>query len=154
MLQKGLLQLATIQADTRAGPQIRLVTSLYPDAFQLLVRTDSDINSIADLKGKTIALPPRESGQYRSFLFLTRHYGLTPRDMRMISMSSRAAVWAITHGAVDAMFRVRAPGNAEIREAIQSGKVRLLPIEHSRALKLAEPALEPGVIPTRTLSSG
>ena len=147
MLQQGLLQLATIQADTRAGPQIRLVTSLYPDAFQLLVRTDSGIRSIADLRGKTIALPPRESGQYRSFLFLTRHYGLTVRDMRMISMSSRAAVWAITHGAVDAMFRVRAPGNAEIREAIQSGQVRLLPIEHSRALKLAEPALEPGIIP-------
>ncbi len=147
MLQQGLLQLATIQADTRAGPGIRLVTSLYPDAFQLLVRADSGITSIADLKGRTIALPPRESGQYRSFLFLTRHYGLTVRDMRMVSMSSRAAVWAITHGAVDALFRVRAPGNPEIREAIQSGKVRLLPIEHSQALKLTEPALESGVIP-------
>ncbi len=147
MLQQGLLQLGTIQANTFVGPDIRLVTSLYPDAFQLLVRADSDIRSVADLRGRTIALPPRESGQYRSFLFLTRHYGLSLRDMRLVSMSSRAAIWAITHGAVDAMFRVRAPGNQEIRQAIQSGQVRLLPIPHARALKLAQPALEPGVIP-------
>ena len=147
MLQQGLLQLGTIQANTLVGSDIRLVTSLYPDAFQLLVRTDSNIRSVADLRGKTIALPPRDSGQYRSFLFLTRHYGLSLRDMRLVSMSSRAAIWAITHGAVDAMFRVRAPGNQEIREAIQSGQVRLLPIPHARALKLAQPVLEPGVIP-------
>ena len=147
MLQQGLLQLGTIQADTRLGPDIRLLTSIYPDAFQLLVRADSDIHSVADLRGKTIALPPRESGQYRSFIFLTRHYGLTLRDMRLVSMSSRAAIWAISHGAVDAMFRVRAPGNAEIRKAIQTGQVRLLPIPHARALKLAQPALETGVIP-------
>ena len=147
MLQRGLLQLGTIQANTLLGPNIRLVTSLYPDAFQLLVRTDSGIRSVADLRGKTIALPPRESGEYRTFLFLTRHYGLTLRDMRLVSMSSRAAIWAITHGAVDAMFRVRAPGNMEIRQAIQTGTVRLLPIPHARALKLAQPALEPGVIP-------
>ncbi len=147
MLQHNLLQLGTIQADTRAAPNVRLVTSLFPDAFQLLARNDSGIASVADLRGKTIALPPRTSGQYRSFLFLLRHYGLALRDVRLVSMSSRAAVWAISHGAVDALFRVRAPGNRELKQAIASGRVRIVPIPHARALKLAQPALEEGVIP-------
>ena len=147
MLRENLLQMGTIQADTRAAPNVRLITSLFPDAFQLLARTDSNIRSVADLRGKTVAISSKTSGQYRSFLFLMRHYGLTLRDVRLISMSSRAAVWAITHGAVDAMFRVRAPGNKELKQAIASGHVRIIPIPHARALKLAQPALEEGVIP-------
>ncbi len=147
MLKENLLQLATIQADTRAAPNVRLITSLFPDAFQLLARNDSGIMAVADLRGKTVALPPKASGQYRSFLFLMRHYGLSLRDVRLVSMSSRAAVWAITHGAVDAMFRVRAPGNHELKQAIASGHVRIIAIPHARALKLAQPALEEGVIP-------
>ena len=147
MLGKGLLQLATIQADTPTGPDIRLVTSLYPDVFQLLVRKDRGIHSVADLEGKRIALPSRSSGQYRSFLFLAGYYGLAPGDMKLISMSSRAASWAIMHGGVDALFRVRAPGNAELKEIIHSDVVSIMPIPHTRALRLVQPAIEEGVLP-------
>ncbi len=147
MLSEGLLQMATIQADTPTGPRVRLVTSLYPDVFQLLVRKDRAINSVAELKGKSVALPSRSSGQYRSFLFLARYYGLSPRDMNLISMSSRAASWAIVHGGVDALFRVRAPGNAELKEIIHSDAVKILPIPHTRALRLVQPAIEEGVLP-------
>ena len=147
LLEKGLLQLATLQADTPVGPKVRLVTSLYPDVFQLLVRKDRDIHSVADLKGRSVALPSRSSGQYRSFLFLAGHYGLGPQDMKLVSMSSRAAAWAIVHGGVDALFRVRAPGNRELRNIIHSNTVKILPIPHTRALKLVQPAIEEGVLP-------
>ena len=147
LLEKNLLHLATIQADTRTGAQTQLVTSLFPDAFQLLARADSGIESVADLKGKSIALPGKGSGQYRTFLFLAGYYGLTENDMKLISMSSRAAEWAFVHGAVDALFRVRAPGNVALKRIIGSTNARLLPIPHAHALKLLQPALGEGVLP-------
>ena len=147
MLHKRLLQLATIQADSRTTSDARLITALYPDAFQLLVRADAGINSVADLRGKSIALPGEASGQYRSFLFLTRHYGLLPRDMKLIPMSAKAAEWAMLKGGVDALFQVRAPGNQALKSIIHARDVKLLPIEQTKALKLIRPALSEGLLP-------
>ncbi len=147
MLQKGLLQMGTIQADTKAGSDTRLITMLYPDAYQLLVRDDRGIDSIADLRGKTLALPAKSSGQYRSFFFLAAHYGVRESDVNVISMSSKAASWALSQGAVDATFKVRAPGNTELKKIIVAGNVKLLPINQSNALRLEEPSIREGRIP-------
>lgn len=148
MLRAGLLQMATIQADTKAGPDTRLITMLYPDAYQVLVREGLGIHSISDLKGKTMALPSRSSGQYRSFFFLAEHYGLSERDINVVTMSSKASEWALSQGAVDGVFRVRAPGNASLRTMIERGGVKLLPIYHSDALRLDQPAIRRGEIPS------
>lgn len=147
MLHRNLLQLATIQADTKAGADTRLITMLYPDAFQVLVRENSGINSISDLKGKAIALPGKSSGQYKSFFFLAEHYGLTASDINVVSMSSRASAWALEQGAIDGIFKVRAPGNVGIQNLIAKGGVKLLPIPHSEALRLERPSIRSGEIP-------
>ena len=147
MLAKNHLQLATIQADTKAGPNTRLITMLYPDAFQLLVRDDKGINSISDLRGKTMGLPSKSSGQYKSFFFLASHYGLSESDLTVVNMSSQASSWALSQGAVDGVFRVRAPGNSGLKAIIKKGGVKLLPIDQSRALRLEEPAIRDGKIP-------
>jgi len=148
MLQAGNLQFATLQADTKAGSNTRLVTMLYPDAYQLLVRNDQGINSIADLRGKTMGLPSKSSGQYRSFFFLAEHYGLSETDINVINMSSNASAWALSQGAIDGVFRVRAPGNSGLKSMIQKGGVKLLPIAHSQALRLEQPAIRSGQIPS------
>ncbi len=147
MLAKNHLQLATIQADTKAGPNTRLITMLYPDAFQLLVRDNKGINSISDLRGKTMGLPSKSSGQYKSFFFLAGHYGLSESDLTVVNMSSQASSWALSQGAVDGVFRVRAPGNAGLKAIIKKGGVKLLPIDQSKALRLEEPAIRDGKIP-------
>ena len=147
MLQKNLLQMATIQADTKAGPDTRLITMLYPDAYQVLVREGIGINSISDLRGKTMALPSKSSGQYRSFFFLAEHYGLSENDINIVNMSSKASEWALSQGAVDGVFRVRAPGNRGLQKMIAKGGVKLLPISHSNALRLDQPAIREGEIP-------
>lgn len=147
MLQKNRLQLATIQADTKAGPDTRLITMLYPDAYQILVRDDQGIETLSDLRGKTMGLPSKSSGQYKSFFFLASHYGISENDLKVINMSSKAASWALSRGAVDAVFRVRAPGNSGLESMIKKGGVKLLPIHQSDALRLEEPAIRRGEIP-------
>lgn len=148
MLQAEHLQFATLQADTKAGANTRLITMLYPDAYQLLVREGRGINSIADLRGKTMGLPAKSSGQYRSFFFLAQHYGLSESDINVINMSSNASAWALSQGAIDGVFRVRAPGNSGLKSMIQKGGVKLLPIAHSQALRLEQPAIRVGQIPS------
>jgi TRAP-type uncharacterized transport system substrate-binding protein len=49
--------------------------------YQLLVTEQSGIQTFSDLRGKRIALPPKGSGQYKSFWFLAEHYGLQPKDL-------------------------------------------------------------------------
>jgi TRAP transporter TAXI family solute receptor len=147
LLESGRIDLATIQADTPAPDGIVGVTRLYHDAYHLIVRADSNIFSFSDLRGHRIAIPPRTSGQFNSFWFLANHFGLSEDELNALPMSEDAANFAMEQGQVDTIFRVRAPGNAIIRELIGDKALRLVPIVQSEALSLKQPAISPGVIP-------
>ncbi len=147
LLESQKVQMATIQADTKTLPAARLIAQLYPDAFQLVVRQESDIQSVADLRGKQIAIASKSSGQYNSFWFLANHYGIYEGDIEAMSMSTSAANWAFISNAVDAVFRVRGPGNPSILELIEKIPSRIITIDQASALKLKTPTLDVGVIP-------
>lgn len=147
LVETGRVDLATVQADNEVLPRAALVAPLYPDSFQLLVRESSGIRSVSDLAGHRIAIPPEGGGQFRSFWFLAAHYGLDPSTVTALPMSASAANFAMLEGAVDAAFRVRAPGNASVLELIDAAPVRLVPIRQGAALGLKQPALGPGTIP-------
>ncbi len=147
LLQQGQVQMAAVLADSRAVPSARLIAPLYPDAFQLVARDGLEIESVADLRGRKIALPPRGAGQYNSFWFLAEHYRLSASEMEALPMSTDAANFAMLVGAVDAVFRVRAPGNSSIRSLIENSPTRLVPIDQAAAMQLKQPALDLGTIP-------
>ncbi len=147
LLESQKVQMATIQADTKTLPAARLVAQLYPDVFQLVVLQESDIQSIADLEGKQIAIASKSSGQYNSFWFLANHYGIYEGDIDAMPMSTSAANWAFISNAVDAVFRVRGPGNPSISELIEKVPSRIIPIDQASALQLKAPTLDIGVIP-------
>jgi TRAP transporter TAXI family solute receptor len=147
LLDQGAVQLATIQADQASGRKARLVAELYPDTFQILVRRDSGIDSIDDLVGKRIALPPERSGEYESFWFLAKHYALGPDDLKIYTGTERTTDWLLINGDVDALFRVRAPGDASILNLIRRVNGKVIPIPQAAALRLQHPAFEAGVIP-------
>ena len=147
LLGTGRVQLAAVQADTRAAPAARLIAPLFPDALQLVVRDDAGIESVADLRGHKIALPPRGGGQYDTYWFLAEHYDLDSDDFVALPMDTEAGNFAMTVGAVDAVFRVRAPGNKSIQSLIANTPTHLVPIDQAAAMQLKRPALEPGTIP-------
>jgi hypothetical protein len=97
-----------------------------------------------------VAIAPEGSGQNRTFWFVAEHYGLSSDDLVALPMSEQAADFAMIMGQVDAIFRVRAPGNAAIRRLVQDHPTRLVPIDQSQALALSRPSLAPGVVPTGT----
>jgi uncharacterized protein len=147
LLESGKIDLATIQADTPTPEGVVGVTSLYEDAYHLIVRADSGIFHFPDLRAHRVAIPPVTSGQFNSFWFLASHFGLAQGDLSARPMSAAAANFAMEQGQVDAIFRVRAPGNESISEMIGDKALRLVPINQSEALALKQPAISPGVIP-------
>ncbi len=147
LLEDNKVQLATAQADIPTLPSARLICNLFSDAFQLIVTDKSGIKQVADLKGKRIALPPQGGGQYQSFWLLAQHYRLTSSDFTYKPMSEKAADAAFRNQQVDAVFRVRPPGNQSIQELVQSSSGRLVPIDQAAAMKINQPAFEPAFIP-------
>jgi TRAP transporter TAXI family solute receptor len=146
MLDDGHAQLAAAQADILPGPKARIIAVLYDDTFQLLALKDSSFRRFADLRGARIAIAP-SGGQYQSFLRIAEHFGLHESDFRFVGSSDAGADEAFSGGRADAIFRVRALGNPSIQTLVQSGKVRFIPIEHAAAMKIKQPAFEPGRIP-------
>lgn len=147
LIREGRVDLATVQADVRVTDEVQGVASLYHDAYQLIATAASGIRSFPDLAGHRVAIPPTQSGQNRSFWFVAGHFGLEPDDLVALPMAESAADFAMIHGQVDAVFRVRTPGSPSIRKLAGDHDFRLVPIRQGAALALEQPSLRPGVVP-------
>lgn len=137
LLDEGAVQLATVQADQATGRGARMVAALYPDTFQTVVRRDSGIDTISDLIGKRIALPTKQSGEYEAFWFLADYYALTNESLMVFTGTEHTTNWLLLNGDVDALFRVRAPGDMSIRRLIKQINGKIVPIPQAAALPVA-----------------
>ncbi len=152
LLESGSVDLATTRSDLVLGNRAQLVAELYSDAFQLVVRRDSGISRIKDLIGKRIALPPEKSSEYESFWFVAAHYDLQPRDLRVYPGTEATTDWLLINGDVDALYRVRAPGDTSIDKLIRKADAQVIAIPQASALQLKQPALKSGLIPQGSYS--
>lgn len=147
LLENGTVDLATTQSDLVMGSRAQLIAALYSDAFQLIVRNNSGIYSLADLAGKRIALPPKGTNEYNAFLFLADHYRLPRSKIELFPGTEATTDWLFIDGDVDAVFRMRAPGDASVLNLIEKVDSRIVPIPQASALKLKQPSLQVGLIP-------
>lgn len=148
MLTEGKIELALVEANSIIRQNVALVTILYPDLFQLVVRAQSGIESVGGLERHRIALPPVASGQFRAFWSLANHYGVAPERLDAVPMSEAEASKALLEGEVDALFRVAGIRNSQIRQLInQQSDLRLVPIDQGSAMNLRDPAFRASIIP-------
>jgi TRAP transporter TAXI family solute receptor len=154
LLEDNQAQIALVQSDTPVQPPVRAVALLFPEMFHLLARTEANIDSVVDLRGKRVALMPEGSGSYALFWPLAQHYGLTAADFTPMPMPAAEAHAALAAGRVDALFRVITLGNSAVGELLQGDSIRLVPIDQVDALRLSLPYLNAQVIPKGTYSGG
>jgi uncharacterized protein len=115
-------------AFTSAQP-IRALARIYSDYTHVIVRTDSGINRIEDMKGKTVSTGAPGSGTEVTAQRLFKVAGLDPdRDINRRRLALPDSAAAVRSGTVQAMFwsgGLPAPG---IRDLFASakGKVKLL----------------------------
>jgi len=154
LLRDREADLALVQSDTPVEPPVRAVALLFPEMFHLVVRQPANIATVADLRGKRVALMPEGSGSYALFWPLSQHYGLTPDDMTILPLAPAAAQSALNRGEVDALFQVITLGNPGMKDLLSQGDNALLAIDQVDALRLSLPYLQANTIPKGTYDGG
>jgi TRAP transporter TAXI family solute receptor len=132
---------------------LRLIATLYPESVHLVARKGSGIKSVADLKGKRVALDEPGSGTLVDAKMILAAYGLSEADIKPEYVKPNQAGDKMKDGALDAFFFVGgAPAGAIAELASGGAGIELIPIDGPQAEKLrqASPFFAVDVIPAGT----
>lgn len=127
------------------------VATLYPQYFQVVVRADSGVNSVKDLKGKAIAAQPRGNTAEE----ITRHVlqvnGLSYSDVKMSFVSYTDAVAQVQDGhAVAFTLGTTIPSGA-VMDLASARDVKLLDLsEQIDAIRKVNPGYTLVTVPKGT----
>jgi TRAP transporter TAXI family solute receptor len=112
------------------GPMknLRAIASLFPESLQLVVRRDSSIRTIADLKNKHISLGQKGSGTLADARILLSAAGLTEKDVGAEYLRPSAAAGNVTDGNLDGFFLIGGAPVPAIHELAAATPIRLIPI--------------------------
>lgn len=151
-LARGEADFGLIQSDTSLGPDTAVVARLFPEAFHLVVREGSGIESVNDLRGKRVGTMAEGSGSEVLFRLLLSHYEIEPDSLTLKPGALMDHAAAIASGEIDAFFMVVALGNATVEHIIDTTPTQLIPIDQADALAMFDPAFRASIVPVGTYS--
>ena len=123
-----------IFADEEESRGFGAVAALYTETCQVVVRADSDIQSIEDLHGRTVSIGAEESGSEQNARQILSAYGLNDKMVSMVNLNYEDAAAQLKAGRVDAIFMtVGAPSPVLIALAGECGS-REYPVWFGNAL--------------------
>ncbi len=102
------------------GPDknLRVLFSLYAEAFTLVARDDASINDFKDLKGKRVNLGDPGSGNRGTMELLMKEYGMTPQSFALATdLKPAEMAGALCDNKIDAYVYVVGHPNGSIKEA-------------------------------------
>ena len=147
MLKEGRVELGIVQNDIayyaingtemfeESGKveNLRGMASLYPETCQFVVLESSGIKSIADLKGKMVAVGAAGSGAEANARQILEAYGLTYDDVNEQFLSFADGAIALKDGTVDAAYLTAGYPTASVQDVASQNQIRLLPVEDDKA---------------------
>ena len=146
MLKEGQVDLAIVQNDItyyaangtemfegKKVENIKGIATLYPETCQIVTLDGKGIKTIADLKGKRVAVGAMGSGAEANARQILAAYGITYDDIDEQFLSFSEAASALKDGNVDAAFLTAGYPTAAVQDIASQNKVRLLPVEAAKA---------------------
>lgn len=165
-LAAGTLDLALCQADiafwARSGtavfaeagpmPSLYALARLYDEKAHLVVRDDSPLRTLADLRGTRVALGEEGSGTLVDARLLLAAHGLSEADLDPVYDKPGPAADLLVAGEIDAFFFIGAAPVAVVADLAQTIPIRLLPLDGPEITAMADrhPYLAPSSIPRAT----
>lgn len=119
--------------------------SLYPNAVQIVTLADSGINSLADLRGKTVSVGAPGSGTEVNANALLESNGIGYDEFTVQRLNFNESADALRDGDIDAGFWSVGPPTSSILSLANSRDIKLLSLskeEVANALKV-EPVFAP-----------
>jgi uncharacterized protein len=136
------------------GPMnnLRAIASLFPESLQLVVRDDSAIQTLNDLRGKHISLGQPASGTLADARIALAAAGLTEQDLSVEYLRPGTAAANVKDGTLDGFFLIGGVPVPAIRELASAVPVRLIPVDAEVLAKMQESssAYRHSVIPAGT----
>ncbi len=132
---------------------LRLIANLYPESVHIVARKGAGIRTVADLRGKRVALDEPGSGTLINARTILAAYGLKDSDLKPEYIKPNQAGDKLKDGALDAFFFTGGAPAGAIAELASSGAgIELIPIdgEVAERLRKAEGFFAPDEIPANT----
>ena len=149
MLRDGAVDLATVQNDItyyavngtemfkdKKVDGLQGIASLYPETCQFVTLKSSGIKSLAELKGKRIAVGAVGSGVEANVRQILAAYGVTYSDIDAQYLSFAEGASALKDGNVDVAVLTAGYPTASVQDIASQNPVRLLPVEDKVADQL------------------
>ena len=115
-------------------PGLRLIANLYPESLHVVVRKGAGIKTVADLKGKRVALDEPGSGTLINARAVLAAYGLKESDIKPEYIKPNQAGDKMKDGSLDAFFFTGgAPAGAIAELATAGGGIEILSIDGKEA---------------------
>ena len=113
---------------------LRLIANLFPESVHIVARKGSGIKSVADLKGKRVALDEPGSGTLINARTILAAYGIKESDLKPEYIKPNQAGDKLKDGALDAFFFTGGSPAGAIAELASSGAgIELVPIDGPQA---------------------
>jgi uncharacterized protein len=134
---------------------LRAIANLYQESLHVIVRADSTINSISDLRGKRISLGGRGSGTRATATLVLGAFGVGERKFTGQQLSIEKACAQLRDGTIDAIFFVGDPPVPAVADLAQTTPLRLLPVagDEASSLRSTYPFLNVDIIPENSYGS-
>jgi uncharacterized protein len=133
---------------------LRVIANLYPDTVHVIVSGNSPVQSVADLRGRVVALGEEGSGSAATARILLAAHGLSRGSYSTRMLRPAEAAEALAAGRIDAFFLVGGYPVPLVKDLATRTPIRLLGISEQAALTLSARYnfLTPTTIPARTYS--
>ena len=131
--------------------KLRGVAAIYPNYIHLVASADSGIKSLADLKGKRVAVGAPKSGTELNTRAILKGAGLSYQDLGKVEyLPFGESVELMKNRQLDATLISAGLGVAAVRDLATAVKIVIVPIPADVIAKIGDPAYQPATIPANT----
>ena len=131
--------------------KLRGIAAIYPNYVQIVASKDSGIQTLADLKGKSLSVGAPKSGTELNARAILAAAGLSYEDLgRVEYLPFAESVELIKNRQLDATLQSAGLGVASIRDLATAVKIVVVAIPADVVAKVGDAAYQPATIPANT----
>lgn len=130
-----------------AAPKLQGLGALFFEPVWLFVQADLDLQGLADLEGRRIAIGKDGSGTRFLALQLLAANGVAEADATLVAEGGDRAAELLIAGEIDAAFFVSAAPTAAVRLLAAQSELTLFGFDNGPAFRIALPQLSPVILP-------
>ncbi|SCC94380.1 TRAP transporter solute receptor, TAXI family [Thiomonas sp. X19] len=144
------------KGDAEAGfkaplKKLRTMAAIYPNYVQIVASADSGIKTLADLKGKRIAVGAPKSGTELNARAILKAAGLSYADFAKVEyLPFGESVELMKNRQLDATFQSAGLGVSSLRDLAATQKIVVVAILAEVVAKVGDAAYQAGMIPANT----